>query len=118
MATNNLSMTGVLRAFVEAANPDEGRRIADELRALICETLEAQPARVEQYWKIPEWFEVLIELRGVGTIESSWPQAEMLCSKWHLSKMPYELNAVWSPEIEGEAVHPKVRWLSVSFFQR
>lgn len=111
-------MTGVLRAFVEAADPDQGRKIAEELRTLIHERLEAQPARVERYWKIPEWFEVLIQLQGVDTIESSWSQAEPLCSRWHLTKTQDELNAVWSREIEGEVVHPQVRWLSVNFFPK
>lgn len=111
-------MTGVLRAFVEATDKDQGKKIAEELRTLIPGSLEAQSARVERYWKIPDWFEVLIELQGVDAIDSSWKLAETLCSQWHLTKTQHELNAVWSHEVEGEVVHPKVRWLSVSFFPK
>lgn len=113
---SNQKLAGVLRAFIDVTDSIEGEKVAEELRKLLHQSLVAQPAHVQRYWKIPEWFEVMIELKGLDEVELSWHLVEVLCSTWQVSKTTDELSAVWSCEMGGEVAHPKVRWLSVNFF--
>jgi hypothetical protein len=116
MSSSISDTTGVLRAFVEAIDIEEGTKIANELTKLIDESLGARLESVEAYWKIPKWFEVLIRIPGASTNESAWTRIQPLCINWQLSRNATEINAIWSLKIGGNTVHPKVMWISVNLY--
>ncbi len=116
MNSNAKNTIGMLRAFVEASSIEEGTQIAGELTKLIDESLGVTIESVETYWKIPEWYEVMIRISNGQTADSAWSKIQPLCTNWQLSRNESGINAIWSTEIGGSVALPRMRWISVNLF--
>ncbi|WZO99895.1 Imm31 family immunity protein [Isosphaeraceae bacterium EP7] len=103
-----------LRLFAETDDP----RVANDIAAMIESKagklggVQTQP--VERYWKIPEYYEVSIDLRPDDeTIVAVECMLAELATGWDRHGSGSDLWAIWTPSEEGLCFAPLVRWMSL-----
>lgn len=103
-------MEGLVRLLVETSEEAEASRIAelivDELRDLA----GLQEKKVTKYWKIPEYFEVLLVLRVTNS--GAWCEkvTGVLGTGWETLR---ETEAIWNPGEGHSFLVNEARWAQV-----
>ena len=104
-----------LRIFAETDDPS----VAIDLAGVIVEKagrygwVRTRP--VERYWKIPEFYEVAIELRPDGGSSAAYEGVLAdLAAGWERHGSQEDLWAIWNPTAEGYCFSPLVTWMSVN----
>ena len=109
----------VLRLFAAIDDPS----VADDLAGLVASKAGkfggVQTRPVERYWKIPEYYEVGIELRPDGEASAAYEGllAE-LATGWERHGSPEEPWAIWNPSAEGRCFSPLVTWMSLDMYRQ
>lgn len=108
----------VVRLFAEL--PDDGaaevfRATARDILTPFGDILETEAKR---YWKVPEWFEVSIELKPVAEPHSAFTDIlSFLGQGWQqFNTTADESSAVWNPGLNASFFSPIVRWANVELF--
>ncbi len=107
----------LLRLFVEVASQEEAeaemRRILPQLESFGT----AEPRKVEQYWKIPEDWEVTIDLHPTGSPRDVFERLIALtAAEWEIGESTEEEQdrwAVWNAAPGFEFLSPRAVWASV-----
>ena len=110
MGTGTLRL--LLRVFLQA---EDEARARDVLRGVIEPTLAPhagmRDVAVEQYWKIPEWFEITLELDPLYDPQAVYDRLLALAEAgWTRSDDPSSRDAVWNPVGGTLFLAPEVRW--------
>jgi len=112
----------LLRLFVEVADQAEAEA---EMRGVLAE-LEpfgaAEPRKVEQYWKIPENWEITVDLHPSGVPLDVYERLIALtAAEWEVGKVMDEEEdrwAVWNVAPGFEFLSPRAVWASVDLLPR
>jgi hypothetical protein len=101
----------VVRVFAKL-HPEQGRGFAERVRQRI--ELGAARARVEivrQYWKIPEYQEIQLEVLAFGDSDRAVSSVTLqLGTGWNYL---HSEEAVWNPGADAEFFDSAVRWANV-----
>lgn len=108
----------VLRLFAATDDPT----VADDLAGVIASKAGkfggVQTRPVERYWKIPEWYEVDIELCPAGeAIVAYEGMLAELANGWERHGSPEEPWAVWNPSATGRCFSALVTWMSLDMYR-
>jgi hypothetical protein len=114
----SLSIRGVMRIFVESDDAISARGVVLGLCSKLPPSLDQEITSVEEYWKIPEWFEVIVEFTNVATIDETLASVQVLSTKWEVRTHETDGNAMWCPDIGGTFAHPLVRWVNIECFHQ
>jgi len=112
----------LLRLFVEVASQDEAeaemRRIIPELEGFGT----VAPRKVEQYWKIPENWEITFDLHPAGSPLEVYEQLIALtAAEWEIGEVMEEDEdrwAVWNAAPGFQFLSPRAVWASVDLLPK
>jgi hypothetical protein len=113
-----VSTHGFMRVFLETDTADSAHKIGSILCEQLPASLHPEVTNVRKYWKIEEWFEVVIKFYNTTSIEETLAGVQALSTKWETRIYETEATALWSPEIGGNFAHPQVRWANVECFHQ
>jgi len=113
-----MSTHGMMRIFIEADTAESAHEIGSILCARLPPSLHSEVTSAKKYWKIEEWFEVIIGFQGTTPIEETLTRVQPLSTKWEVRIHETEASAMWAPEIGGSFAHPQVRWAHVECFSQ
>jgi hypothetical protein len=108
-----------LRAFADVAQEAEAREILDAiLRHFSSHELLA--TATNQYWKVPQWYEVFVRLRAYDTNEAPIALLQRLSgvlgTAWTLKHMDEDADALWRREDGGSFIDSRVTWANLQCF--
>jgi hypothetical protein len=112
----------LLRLFVEAASQEEAeaemRRILPGLEGFGA----VEPRKVEQYWKIPENWEIAVDLHPSGPPLDVYERLIALAAaEWEIGEVMEEDEdrwAVWNAAPGFKFLSPRAVWASVDLMPR
>jgi hypothetical protein len=97
-----------LRIFVEAHKKIFAIEIANKLTSLIENFVNIENKSVEQYTKIPEYYEIFFKLKPIKDLPYAYQNIiEKLASDW---KQINQYESVWDIENKGNFIIQEVRW--------
>ncbi len=108
--------TGALRLLLRLLlQVEDEARARDVLLGVIEPTLAPhagmRDVTIEQYWKIPEWFEITSELEPLYDPRAVYDRLLALAEAgWTRSDDPSSRDAVWNPTTGAIFLAPEVRW--------
>lgn len=107
-----------LRLFAET----DDLEVADDLASVVVARAgrfgEVRTRPVERYWKIPEYFEVDIELHLDGEVSAAYEGVLAdLATGWERHGSPDEPWAIWNPSSECQCFSALVTWMSLDVFK-
>jgi hypothetical protein len=103
-----------LRLFAETDDPSVANDIAGVVESKAGKLGGVQTRPVERYWKIPEYYEVGIDLRPNGeAIAAVECMLAELATGWDRHGSGSDLWAIWNPSEEGRCFSSLVRWMSL-----
>lgn len=103
----------LLRLMVEV---DDEAQAEDELRRAVSFVALATVERrhIEQYWKIPEYWEIALHLRPAGSpLELFERLHALVAGGWTLGDPGSHRWAVWNWSPGVEFLTPRVRWAEI-----
>jgi len=104
-----------LRLFVEVDDLASAQEVADAVTTRIQSYGEIRQCQVQQYWKIPQYYEVFLKL--VPDVSQGYRAFDSIMfslgSGWELSGSPDDRQAVWNPSPLGGFFLPMVRWANL-----
>ena len=113
----SVSTNGVMRVFIESDDAASAREVASILCNRLAVSLNWEIRSVENYRKIPEWFEVVVGFSDMTSIEETLARVQELGTRWGIRIHEREATAMWASEIGGTFVHPQVRWANIECFE-
>lgn len=108
--------TGTLRLLLRVfLHVEDEARARDVLQTVIEPTLAPhagmRDVTIEQYWKIPEWFEITLELDPTYEAHAVYDRLVALAEAgWTRSDDAPGRDAVWNPANSAVFLAPEVRW--------
>ncbi|WP_435011578.1 hypothetical protein P12x_002894 [Tundrisphaera lichenicola] len=109
----------ILRLFAATEDPSVAETLAGVVASKAGRFGQVRSRPVEPYWKIPEYYEIGIELRPVGDSSEAYEGMLVeLATGWERQGSPDEPWAIWNPSAECRCFSPLVRWMSLSAFRR
>jgi hypothetical protein len=104
----------ILRFFVEVEGSTEAERIANNVKKRIQTFGSINKYDIKQYWKIPQYYEVLFDLAPTGDIEASFTDIlSSLASGWEMQGAQDSRWAVWKPTSSATPFFDAIRWASL-----
>ncbi len=107
----------LLRLFVEVADQSEAEAEMREILARLEPFGTAEPRKVEQYWKIPENWEIAIDLHPSSSpLEAYERLIALTAAEWEIGEATEEEQdrwAVWNAAPGFEFLSPRAVWASV-----
>lgn len=94
---------GYVRAYVFAGTIDEAQERARPLVALLSQSAQVRNLRLQRYWKIPEYWEVVCDLDAFDLAALSM----LLAADWSVAK---EHEAIWDHRLSGPFAVAGVAW--------
>jgi hypothetical protein len=108
-----------LRAFALAAQDTEAIEVMSAILRHLS-TDEILSSQVDRYWKIREWYELLVRLRARGATAGSAATVERISAAlgtaWTFRQVGEDADAVWRREDGGRFVDPRVTWANLQCF--
>jgi hypothetical protein len=103
-----------LRLFAETEDLSVANNIASEVESKAGKLGKVQTRPVKRYWKIPDYYEVDIDLRPNGeAIAAIECMLAELATGWERHGSGSDLWAIWNPSEEGRCFSPLLRWISL-----
>src|SRR5690606_13017606 len=111
-----LNCTGYLRYFIDLSDEQSANAsaamVGDALRAT---GVVAVKTTIKPYWKISEWFEVVIDVETQGRSAQVFLFAiQAIGTGW---QMQYDCEAIWNDGDGSTFIDPHVRWAHFEFLE-
>ena len=107
---------GVLRFFIDCDGQGSAVLVAEVICDALPARLSAKVKSIQRYWKIPEWFEVVVEFVNEGSVTETLASVKHLAPVWQSNVLESGGYAIWSHEMGGTFVHEMVRWANIECF--
>jgi hypothetical protein len=106
-----------LRLFVETSDSKEAHQIAGQVKTLIEKHANIKKIKVEEYWKIPEDYEIFFLMDPKRTPEACFNNImNSLAEGWAeivIAPEDYTYFAIWNAGPNSESFVPKMVWANL-----
>ncbi len=109
-----------LRAFAEVMRDAEANEVVNVILGRL-PTYEILSSKMDRYWKVHEWYELLLRLRArdvdLGPIVAVERVSVALGTGWTIKHVgDDDADALWRREDGGQFVDPRVTWANLQCF--
>lgn len=103
-----------LHVFVEVESEGEAKACADLLCSLLNSFGKASASQIKPYWKIPEYFDVRLELRCNNLVQEDVEQiASHIGDGWLAAGSSF----IWNSGGEAKFADERVRWANLELVE-